>query len=81
MKLGIYTIERTLYEGEITELIAKTTSGEIAVLENHMPLITRLMNAPLRIKEKSGTEKTIAIAGGFLEIQPENSIVVLVDNI
>jgi F-type H+-transporting ATPase subunit epsilon len=77
MKLGIYTIEQTLYEGDITELIAKTTSGEIAVLPNHVPLITRLIKAPVRIKEKNGAEKTIDIAGGFLEIQPENSIVVL----
>ncbi len=81
MKLGIYTIEKTLYEGEITELIAKTTSGEIAVLKDHMPLITRLIKAPLRIKEQAGTEKTIDIDGGFLEIQPENSIVVLVDTL
>jgi F-type H+-transporting ATPase subunit epsilon len=79
MKLGVYTIEKTLYEGDITELIAKTTSGEIAVLENHVPLITRLIEAPLRIKEKAGTEKVIHIEGGYLEIQPENSIVVLVD--
>jgi F-type H+-transporting ATPase subunit epsilon len=79
MKLGIYTIEKTLYEGEIEELSAKTLTGEISVLKNHIPLITRLVNAPLRIKETTGAEKNISISGGFLEIQPENSIVVLVD--
>jgi F-type H+-transporting ATPase subunit epsilon len=79
MKLGIYTIEKTLYEGDIKELIAKTTTGEISILPNHIPLISRLVAAPLKIVEQSGQQKIIDIQAGFLEIQPENSIVVLVD--
>ncbi|MCC2630800.1 MAG: synthase subunit epsilon [Candidatus Paceibacter sp.] len=79
MKLAIYTIEKTLYEGEIQELVAKTSTGEITILENHIPLISRLIKAPLRIIETSGAEKTIDITAGFLEVQPENNVVVLVD--
>lgn len=79
MKLGIYTIEKTLYEGDIQELVVKTSSGEISILKNHIPMITRLVEAPIRIIEQSGETKTIMMRGGFLEIQPENSIVVLVD--
>ncbi len=79
MKLGVYTIEKTLYEGEIAELIAHTSTGEISILKDHIPLITRLVKAPLVIKEASGAEKRIEIGAGFLEVQPENSIVVLVD--
>ena len=80
MKLGIYTIEKTLYEGEIKELIAKSSTGEISILANHIPLITKLIAAPLRIIEADGTEKSVDVGTGFLEIKPENNIVVLVDS-
>jgi F-type H+-transporting ATPase subunit epsilon len=79
MKLGIYTIEKVLYEGEIEELIAKTSTGEISVLKDHIPLISRLVPGDLTIIEKGNNKKNIPIESGFLEIQPENSIVVLVD--
>jgi F-type H+-transporting ATPase subunit epsilon len=81
MKLGVYTIEKTLYEGEIKELIAKSSTGEISILQNHIPLITKLVAAPLRIIEIDGTEKSIDIGSGFLEVKPENSIVVLIDTL
>lgn len=76
MNLGIYTIEKTLYEGEIKEIVAKTTVGEITVLPNHIPLITELVLAPIRIIEKDGSEKTITISG-FMEVQPESNVVIL----
>jgi F0F1-type ATP synthase epsilon subunit len=79
MKLGVYTIEKTLYEGEIQGLIAESSTGQISIFENHIPLISRLVSAPLIIKESSGVEKKLHIGAGFLEVQPENSIVVLVD--
>jgi F-type H+-transporting ATPase subunit epsilon len=89
MKLGVYTIEKTLFEGEVEEVIAKTTTGEISILPNHIPLITRLTNGPLKIKlphaHVSGVdvekEKTLDIPSGFLEVQPESSVVVLVDTV
>jgi F-type H+-transporting ATPase subunit epsilon len=79
MRLGVYTIEKALYEGEVDELIAKTSTGEISVLANHIPLISRLVKAPLTIVTSGGERTTISINSGFLEVQPENSIVVLVD--
>lgn len=79
MKLGIYTIEKTLYEGEVKEIIAKTSTGEISIFENHIPLISKIAIGPLRVKEISGAEKSIAMGSGFIEIQPENSVVVLID--
>lgn len=79
MKLGIYSIEKTLYEGDTQEIVAETSTGEIAVLPNHIPLISRLVKAPLRIIETTGEEKIIDIDSGFLEVQPENRVVILVD--
>jgi F-type H+-transporting ATPase subunit epsilon len=79
MTLGVYTIEKTLFEGDIKELVVKTETGEIAVLPNHIPLISRLVEAPLKIIDAQDKEKIIPIKAGFLEVKPESNIVILVD--
>ncbi len=79
MKLGIYTIEKTLYEGEVDEIVARTVSGEITILPNHIPVVSKLTKGPLIIKEHSGSEKIIDIGSGFIEIQPESNVIVLAD--
>ncbi len=79
MHLGVYTIEKTLFEGEVQKIIAKTTTGEISVLPDHIPLISKLVKSVLRVIDTSGAEKDITIDSGFIEVQPENKVTVLVD--
>ena len=80
MKLGIYTIEKTLFEGDVKEIIATTAAGEIAVLPNHVPLISRLVKAPLRFITDEG-EQNVPVESGFIEVQPESSVTVLIDTV
>jgi F-type H+-transporting ATPase subunit epsilon len=79
MTLGVYTIEKTLFEGDIKELVVKTETGQITVLPNHIPLISRLVEAPLRIIDSHDQEKIIPIKHGFLEVKPESNVIILVD--
>ena len=79
MTLGIYTIEKTLFDGEVKEIVAKTTSGEITILANHIPLITRLAKGSLRVIDSVQKEHLFSINSGFLEVRPESKVIVLVD--
>ncbi len=79
MHLSIYSLEKIIFDGDIEEIIAKTVSGEITVLRNHIPLITQLLSAPVRFKIIGGIEKTIHVHSGFLEVKPDNKIVILLD--
>lgn len=81
MYLSIYTIEKTLFEGEAEKIIAKTTTGEITILKDHIPLVTTLVEAPLRIVGKEGKESEVLIKSGVLEVRPNDKVVVLVGNI
>lgn len=81
MKVSIYDIEEALFEGEAEKVIAKTTTGEITVLENHTPLISVLSQAPLRIIAKDGTETEVHVRSGILEVRPNDKVVVLVSDI
>jgi F-type H+-transporting ATPase subunit epsilon len=77
MKIDVVSLEKELYKGEADKVIVKTTHGEITVLDNHLPLVTMLVDAPLRIVEKDGKEHIIDIHGGFLEVRPESHVVIL----
>jgi len=75
----IATPEKVVYEDTIFQVSIPTTSGEITVLPNHIPLVSVLVAGELKIKDKEG-EHAIALAGGFLEVRGNNEIIILTDN-
>lgn len=80
MKISIYTIKNTLFEGEAESLTLPTPQGEITILANHLPLLT-LVN-PGRIHYTfSGTRSFIETKGGLMEVRPNSEIVVLAEEI
>ena len=78
IKFKIVTPEKLVYENEIYQVSIPTTSGEITVLPNHIPMVSVLAVGELKIVDKDG-EHPYAVAGGFLEIKGENKIVILAD--
>ena len=70
VQVDIVTPERTVFEGEAEMVIAKGADGELGVLAGHIPLVTPLKIAPIRIKQSDG-ELQLAISGGFLEVRPD----------
>ena len=79
MKLSIYSIQSTLFEGEVEKLIARTTAGEITVLDNHIPLISILKGPSVKIVDKSGNKNIIDVGSGILEVRPESESVILAE--
>jgi len=68
MLLKLITPERTIFEGEIQELIVPTVSGEIAILPHHMNLVTQITDGEVTIKSNDKNQH-IAVTQGFLEVQ------------
>lgn len=86
MKLSIYTIRKTIFEGETPRITVPTTTGEITVLENHIPYVSILASGALRyvriVAEGAGTaekEEAVAIKGGFIEVRDNNEVRILAD--
>ncbi len=75
----VYTIEKTLFEGETEKIIAETSTGEITVLNGHIPLISELATGEIRILDPEKHETRIRIQGGFIEVRPENKTVILAE--
>lgn len=78
MKLQIVSLKGIQYDGDISSVNAKTTSGEITVLNHHLPLITVLAKGRLIVTDTSGRETVIPNASGFLEVKDGNQAVALI---
>ena len=79
LNLKIVTPECVVYENQIEQVSIPTTSGEITILPNHIPLVSVLKTGELRVKDKAG-EQVIAVAGGFNEMRGNNELIILADN-
>jgi len=65
--LEIITPEKVIYKDEVNEVIVPTENGEIAILPNHINLLTQINPGELIIK-KGDSQQYLAITGGFLEV-------------
>src|SRR5690606_29902346 len=79
MKLSVSTVERELYQGEITEVLLPAVDGEMAVLPGHAPFVVALGAGVIEIRS-AGTEgvQHIAVTGGLADIQPETTTILAV---
>ncbi|MFA6548054.1 MAG: ATP synthase F1 subunit epsilon [Candidatus Magasanikbacteria bacterium] len=76
----VVTPEKVIYENaELDQITVPTTTGEITILPNHIPLVTLINAGELLFKDKTG-DHHFAVAGGFLEVKENNEVVLLADN-
>jgi F-type H+-transporting ATPase subunit epsilon len=74
-KLYIASIEEEIFSGSVVKLFAHGSIGEIQIMHGHAPLLTALSPGPVWLERDNGTEEGIVILGGFLEVQPEVTII------
>jgi F-type H+-transporting ATPase subunit epsilon len=70
--VDIVSAEQAIFSGEATMLIAPGEAGELGILPEHMPLLTRIKPGTLRIQTaEGGEEEVIYVSGGMMEVQPD----------
>ena len=74
LHLEIVSPERRVYEDEVDMVIVPGRNGQLGILPRHTRLISSLGVGELRIK-KDGTEQSLLISGGFVEVRPDKVIV------
>ena len=77
MKLSVYSIQNTLFDGECEKVIARTPEGEITILAHHIPLVTRLVGPGIDVIDNKGGRVHIKITSGVLEVRPGSEVVLL----
>lgn len=72
MSVALVAVERQLWSGQATFMVARTTEGEIGVLPRHVPVLAELQPGEIvRIDPVEGEEIHAAVDGGFLSITEE----------
>jgi F-type H+-transporting ATPase subunit epsilon len=74
LRLEIVSPERMVYNDDVDMVIVPGRNGQLGILPHHTPLISSLGVGELRIK-KSGSEESMLISGGFVEVRPDKVIV------
>jgi F-type H+-transporting ATPase subunit epsilon len=73
MTVELVAVERRIWSGSATFVLARTTVGEIGVLPGHEPTLAQLEDSGVvRVDGTDGTSTTLAVHGGFLSITPSN---------
>ena len=79
LQVDIVSAEQSIFSGEATMVIAPGESGELGILPEHMPLLTRIKPGTVRIQlVGGGEEEVIYVSGGMMEVQPDR-VTVLAD--
>lgn len=76
--LSIYSLDRTIFEGKALTLTVPGADGELQILAGHTPLIVQLKEGDMVIVGENGVTTKLPIAGGVVEVKP-NEVVVLVN--
>jgi F-type H+-transporting ATPase subunit epsilon len=72
MHVDIVSAEQAIFSGEATMVIAPGEAGELGILPEHTPLLTRVRPGTVRIQMPDGAEEeVIYVSGGMMEVQPD----------
>ena len=77
-QVDIVSAEQQIFSGAAEMVIAPGEAGELGILPEHAPLLTRIKPGTLRIKQAGGEEEVIYVSGGMMEVQPDR-VTVLAD--
>jgi F-type H+-transporting ATPase subunit epsilon len=77
IRCDIVTQDRPLFSGDVDMVVAPGSEGVLGILPHHAPLLTTLAYGILTVKQ-AGNEQAFAIAGGIMEVLPDE-VTVLAD--
>lgn len=79
MRVDVVSAEEEIFSGEAEFVALPGESGELGILPGHAPLITRIRPGAVRVKVNGQADDVfVFVAGGILEVQPDN-VTVLAD--
>lgn len=59
-------------------VVAPGESGELGILPQHAPLLTRIKPGTVKVMLEDGKEELVYVSGGILEVQPK-ALTILAD--
>lgn len=73
-KVTIVSPEGEIFSQEATQVTLPTTSGEITILANHLPLVSTLSGGEVLVRREDSVHP-VALAGGFVQVKKGETII------
>ncbi|CAM4270473.1 ATP synthase epsilon chain [Vibrio astriarenae] len=67
--LDVVSAEKRIFSGSAASIQVSGEQGDLGVLANHTPLLTRIRPGMVRIVTKDKKEEIVYLSGGILEVQ------------
>ena len=68
LKVEVVSADRQVWVGDVVNIIARTTEGDLGILPGHEPLIAALVPCVVDIVTSDGRSETLAVDGGFISV-------------
>jgi F-type H+-transporting ATPase subunit epsilon len=78
LHVNIVSAEQAIFSGEAEMVVAPGEAGELGILPQHTPLLTRIRPGTVKVKLVGGEEEMVYVSGGILEVQPK-ALTILAD--
>src|SRR2546421_2368923 len=78
LQVDIVSAEQQIFSGKADMVIAPGEGGELGILPEHAPLLTRIKPGTVRVQAAGNPEEVIYVSGGMMEVQPDR-VTVLAD--
>ncbi len=77
-QVDVVSPEATVWSGQATIVVARTTDGELGIMADHEPLMGAVATGPVEIETESGERTTIGVHGGFIQVL-RNQVTLITD--
>lgn len=67
-RLTVITPEKTFFDDDTTQVIVRTTEGDIGILANHISLVASLPSGPMKVQQEDGSFRIAAISSGLIKV-------------
>jgi len=68
LNVSVVAVDRKLWSGTASLVVAKTLEGEIGILPQHEAVLAILADSPVRITTTEGPSVIVAVHGGFFAV-------------
>ncbi len=80
MNITVLSPDKEIFQGEITSVKVPGVNGQFEILRNHAPIVSALVEGPVRLLKTGGEKVTFSIEKGFLEVL-NNEVSLLVQGV
>ena len=68
LHVELVAADRTVWSGEATFILARTTDGEIGIMPNHAPVLSVMVAGVIEVVTEDGDRWAAAVDAGFLSV-------------